>query len=91
MYLLDLAMRKLTKPTTIASLADAQRFLVTNCPWLKGRIMRWSQGGVTVKYDVPNTPWNADNLPPEADDPESNVGSYTGNICVSPHTEVTEQ
>jgi len=74
----------------MASLATAQRFRVTNCPWLKGRIMRWSQGGVTVKYDLPNTPWNSDHKPPEKDDPESHTSSYTGLLCVSSHTEVTE-
>ncbi len=74
-----------------ASLATAQRFRVTSCPWLKGRIMRWSPGGVTVKFDIPNTPWDEDHKPPEKDAPEAAVGNYSGNMCISPHTEVTEQ
>jgi len=88
MYLIDLAKVELTDHSMTHSLATAPRFRVTSCPWLAGRIMRWSPGGVTVKFDVPNTPWNADNVPPEKDDPESNVGNYTGVMCVSAQTEV---
>jgi hypothetical protein len=43
-----------------------------------------------VKYDIPNTPWNEDHVPPEKDDPASHTSSYTGFMSISPHTEVTE-
>lgn len=89
MYLLDLAKKTLESPSALASLAEATHFTVTSCPWLKGRIIRWSPGGVTVKFDVPNTPWDDDNLPPDEDDPASNVSSWTGVLCLSATTEVT--
>lgn len=63
------------------ALKDANAgFVVTNCPWLKGRIMRSTQGGVTVKF-------SANNQPPDDDV----VGSYNTPICLSSQTEVTEQ
>lgn len=89
MYLLELAMKTLVNATMKASLADAPRFLVTSCPWLKGRIMRWSQGGVTVRYDIPNVPWDNDHTVIPKDDPASHTSSYTTNMCISPKTEVT--
>ena len=76
-------------PTTMALLADAQRFRVTNCPWLKGRIMRWSPGGVTVKFDLPNRPFTDEGVPSDDDD-LVRVGNYTGVMCLSSRTEVTE-
>lgn len=54
------------------------KFKVTNCPWMKGRIMRSTQGGVTVKLSIPNTA--------PGDDV---VGNYTAPICMSGQTEVT--
>ena len=90
MYLLSLAMRTLATPRDVSSLQDAQRFRVTSCPWLKGRIIRWSPGGVTVKFDIPNKPWDDDHKPPDAEDPASHVGNYGGAMCVSARTEVTE-
>ncbi len=88
MYLLELAMRNLQSQTATASLATAQRFQVASCPWLKGRIMRWSQGGVTVRYDLPNVPWDNDHSKIPKDDPASHTSSYTSNLCISPNTEV---
>lgn len=90
MYLLSLAMMHLPNPRSVAELATARRFRVTDCPWLKGRIIRWSQSGVTVKFDIPNTPWDADHKPCDEDDPAAHVGNYSGMMCVSAKTEVTE-
>jgi hypothetical protein len=91
LHLLELAMTKLESPRNVALLAEATRFTVTSCPWLKGRIIRWSLAGVTVKFDVPNTPWDDDNIPPDKDAPEAGVGNYTGVMCISGNTEVTAQ
>ena len=88
MYLLDLAMRTLASPSVTAPLQSAQRFRVTGCEWLKGRIIRWSPGGVTVKFDIPNQPFEEDGQPP-ADDAIT-VGNYSGCMCISSFTEVTE-
>ena len=60
------------------SRADAA-FQVTNCPWLKGRIMRSSPGGVTVKLKQKNQV------------PEDIAGgAYSAPICFSGQTKVTE-
>lgn len=90
MYLRDLAMETLKSPKAIADLDRAQRFRVSSCPWLVGKIIRWSQGGVTVKFSVPNTPWDEDHKPLEKDEPAAHVGNYTGVLCVSAFTEVTK-
>ena len=50
--------------------------------------MRWSQGGVTVRYDLPNVPWDNDHSKIPKDDPASHTSSYTSNLCISPNTEV---
>lgn len=56
------------------------RFRVTNCPWLKGRIMRSTTGGVTVKLTTKNQV------------PEDIAGGAYSSpiICMSGRTEVTE-
>lgn len=91
MYLYELAKTVLKTHLEVSPLDSATRFTVTSCPWLKGRILRWSQGGVTVKYDIPNKPWNNDHKTPEADEPEGHVGNYTAAMSVSRNTEVTPQ
>lgn len=90
MYLLDLAKKSKTPHSTTLSSAIAPRFRVSSCPWLKGRITRWSSGSVTVKYDIPNKPWDNDHIAPDADAPEASVGNYSGTMSISPRTEVTE-
>lgn len=89
MYLIELAKKSGAEHSTTLLPADAPRFRVTNCPWLKGRIVRWHHTGVTVKYDVPNTPWDDDHLKPDKDAPEAAVGNYTSSMSISPRTEVT--
>ena len=89
MYLLELAKKSLSSPAAKADLQSATRFTVNSCPWLKGRIIYWSPGGVTVKYDIPNTPFDNDHLKPEKDAPEASVGNYSNLMCVSGMTEVT--
>ena len=51
--------------------------------------MRWSPGGVTVKFDIPNKPWDDDHKSLDTDAPEGMVGNYSGGMCISPKTEVT--
>lgn len=88
MFLLDLAMTTIPSPITTGSPATVQRFRVTECPWLVGKIVRWSPAGVTVKFDMPNHPFTDAGTKHDEDD-MGQVGNYTGFICVSAHTEVT--
>ena len=91
MYLIELCRKSKTEHSTTLSSAIAPRFLVTNCPWLKGRVIRWSHDGIAVRYDTPNKPWDDDHLAPDPSRPEASVGNYSGIMTISPHTEVTER